>query len=66
MFVLFTAVISTGASRPFAMRSGEIPAFCGYGYTFSLGQKNAAISPLRCAPVEMTPSEEKESYSELP
>src|ERR1700722_14175881 len=28
----FADVISTGASRPFAMRSGEIPAFrrCGY------------------------------------
>ncbi len=31
------------------------------------GQKNAAISPLRCAPVEMTPLEAKEAcYSKLP
>src|SRR3978361_1538417 len=55
----FADVISTEASRHFAMRSGEIPAFRGCGYTFSTGQKNAKISPMRCAPVEMTLVEAK-------
>jgi hypothetical protein len=55
------------------MRSGEIPAFRGCGYTFSTGQKNAGISPLPLrraslaqGPIEMTPVETKETCAEIP